>query len=218
MSPARLSAAGVSKEYGPRRVLSDLALVVEAGTVVAITGHNGSGKSTFLRCISGLASYRGTILVDGQDAAVMRRHIGYLPQSVGFPAWATAAEVLSFFAELRGVDPSSHPFDASFLPETDVPVGVLSGGQRQRVALAVSLLGLPDLVLLDEPAASLDDSGRQVLEEVVRDLSRAGAAVLVATPRADDLSAMFDRVVRLVDGRLENGKGPAVFPLEAVGP
>jgi ABC-type multidrug transport system ATPase subunit len=218
MSRARLSAVGVSKDYGPRSVLSDLRLVVDPGSIVAVTGHNGSGKSTFLKCVTGLASYRGTIHVDGQDAGSMRHHIGYLPQAVGFPGWATAAEVLSFFAGLRGVDPASHPFDASFLPETDVPVGVLSGGQRQRVALAVTLLGRPNLVLLDEPAASLDDSGRKILEEVIRDLSRNGAAVLVATPRADDLGAMFDRVVRLVDGRLENGQGPAVFPLEAVGP
>jgi ABC-type multidrug transport system ATPase subunit len=216
--PARLSIEGVSKSYGPTSVLRDLDLIVEAGSVVAVTGHNGSGKSTLLRCIAGLSSHRGTILVDGISPESARARIGYLPQSVGFAPWASVGEALAFFGRLRRAEPGSHPFEADFLPDPALPIRFLSGGQQQRVALAIALLGEPDLVLLDEPAASLDDAGRTVLESAVSQVAVRGASVLVATPRADDLGRLFDRVVGLTEGRLESRPESIVTPLKVVSP
>lgn len=218
MTSSRLLVREVSKSYGPRIVLSGLDLTVEPGSVVAVTGRNGSGKSTLLRCIAGLASFEGSILVDGMPPPTARHRIGYLPQTVGFPGWATPAEVIAFFARLRGVDPTSHPFLPDFLPDPTLPVKVLSGGQRQRLALAVAMLGRPGLVLLDEPAASLDDAGQESLERVIGDVATAGTSVLVATPRSEDLSRMFDTVVDLVEGRLEDRPDSTVAPLKVVKP
>jgi ABC-type multidrug transport system ATPase subunit len=218
MTAPRLHAQGVSKSFGPRQVLVHLNLDLEPGTVTAITGHNGSGKSTFLRCVAGLAKFEGTILVDGLDSLSGRSRIGYLPQSVSFPGWPTVAEVIEFFARLRGVDPGAHPFDPEFLPDTSLPVRVLSGGQRQRVALAVSMLGGPPLILLDEPAASLDDEGRATLEQALVDATAEGASVLVATPRADDLTRAFDRVVGLAEGKLVERPGSTVTKLKVAKP
>lgn len=218
MSSPRLSVTGLAKRYGPRTVLSELDLSVDPGSVVAVTGHNGSGKSTLLRCIAGLAGHEGVILVDGASPDSERDRIGYLPQSVGFPAWATVGEALSFIARLRRVDPGSHPFASGFVPDLSLSIKVLSGGQKQRLALAIALLGSPDLVLLDEPGASLDDRGRFVLEEAISEAASGGSSILVATPRADDLGRLFDHVVGLVDGRLESRAESTVTPLKVVSP
>lgn len=218
MTTPRLRAVGVTKSYGPRIVLDELNIEIGPGSVIAMTGHNGSGKSTFLRCVAGLANHEGTILVDGEESSTVRDRIGYLPQSPGFPGWATVREVIAFFARLRRVGPESHPFEHDFLPDPDQPVRVLSGGQRQRVALAVAMLGRPRLVLLDEPAASLDDRGREAMERTILDLAAAGVSFLYATPRADDLGRVFDRVVCLSEGRLEERPDGTVTTLKAVKP
>lgn len=131
----------------------------------------------------------------------------YLPQSVGLPEWAVVGEVVGFFARLRGVSPEDTPLPPGFLPDPDLPVRVLSGGQEQRVALTVALLGSPSVLLLDEPAANLDDEGRATLWGVLGRLVEEGAAVLVTTPSGTDLRPVADRTVTLVEGRLEEPPG-----------
>jgi ABC-2 type transport system ATP-binding protein len=172
---------------------------------VLLAGNNGSGKTTLLRGVAGLARVGGRIELDGAlltDDPTSRRAVGYLPQAVGLPAWATVAEVLALFGSLRGSDRTVVPLPDGFLPELDRPVGHLSGGQRQRVAFAVSLLGAPRLLLLDEPAANLDEDGRAVLRDLLQQVRATGASVLIAAPSPSDLAGLPDRLVRLVDGRV----------------
>lgn len=201
----RLSVRGLHKRFGGRVVLDGVNLDLPAGQVALLTGGNGSGKTTLLRCVAGLASHRGEVWVDGEplgSSPATRARVGYLPQTVGLPAWATVAEVLDLFATLRGTDGTAVPLPDGFLPPRDQPTGQLSGGQRQRVALAVALLGDPRLLLLDEPTANLDDDGRQLLLEVLRALRERGAAILVAAPSPGDLAGLPDRTLRLSDGRI----------------
>jgi ABC-type multidrug transport system ATPase subunit len=218
---------GLSKAYGRRPVLDGVDLTVPNGTITAVTGANGCGKSTLLRCIAGLAGHTGTITYDEEPVTARRGHIGYLPQTVGLPQWATVAEVIAFFARLRGADPTDLGFPDDFIPEPDRHVAVLSGGQRQRVALAVSLLGSPSLLLLDEPSTNLDDTSRSTLWEALAGVAAAGRTVLIATPIDADLDQLERTVVEIVDGRLvpagvqagrecrENGKTPSMQPSEA---
>jgi ABC-2 type transport system ATP-binding protein len=190
----------LSKSYGRRPVLTDIEMEAAAGTVTAVTGANGCGKSTLLRCVAGLASHSGEVTFRGRPVAEVRDLVGYLPQSVGLTPWATVGETIEFFGRLRGADPADLPFPAGFVPEADRSVGVLSGGQRQRVALAVALLGKPQLLLLDEPFSNLDDDSRVVLWEVLAEAAAEGATVLVATPTDADLGLLPRFVVRIVDG------------------
>jgi ABC-2 type transport system ATP-binding protein len=202
---AQLAIRGLRKRFGTRTVLDGVDLDAEAGTIVLLAGSNGSGKTTLLRCIAGLARAEGTVTLGGLRLGVTgagHPDVGYLPQTPGMPTWATVAEVLTLFARLRGCRPDSIDLPNGFLPPLDQPVGQLSGGQRQRVAFAVALLGAPSLLLLDEPAANLDDEGRAALVAVLEKLRDAGTCVLVAAPSPGDLNGLPDRTVRLVEGVL----------------
>jgi ABC-type multidrug transport system ATPase subunit len=205
LPPPRLRLVGVGKRFGTRPVLRGVDLEVAPGSIVLLAGSNGSGKTTLLRCVAGLARHTGTVELDGRPVrrrAAGHPAIGYLPQSLGLPTWATPAEVLELFGRLRGSRELAIELPEGFLPPLDQPIGELSGGQRQRVAFAVALLGRPSLLLLDEPAANLDDDGRGALVEVLAALRDAGTSVLVAAPSPGDLNGLPDRTVRLVDGEV----------------
>lgn len=214
-----LETEGLTKAYGRHVVLEDVTLRVESGEIVALSGGNGAGKSTLLRCLAGLLPFEGRarvagIAVDGRPA--VRRLIGYVPQAVQLPEHATVAEVLAFFARLRGVAPAAQDLPDGFLPAPERPIGVCSGGQRQRVTLAVALLGAPRLLLLDEPVANLDEPGREAFWEALRTRARAGAAALVASPTPADLVGVAGRAVVLADGRVVHDgaiEGPHVVAL-----
>jgi ABC-type multidrug transport system ATPase subunit len=205
----RLSVRDVHRRFGDRPVLRGVDLDVAAGSIVILTGSNGSGKTTLLRCIAGLARYEGSVSLDGEPLVADgagHRSVGYLPQSLGMPTWATVAEVLALFGKLRGSTESAVTLPDGFLPPLDQPIGQLSGGQRQRVAFAVSLLGAPTLLLLDEPAANLDDTGRAAMVAILEELREAGTSVLVAAPSPGDLNGLPDRTIRLVDGVAEQDR------------
>jgi ABC-2 type transport system ATP-binding protein len=212
----RLTITGVSKRFGDRPVLVGVDLEVAAGSIVLLAGSNGSGKTTLLRCVAGLARHEGTVTLDGEPIradGAGHRSVGYLPQALGMPTWATVAEVLALFGKLRGSTETAIELPEGFLPPLDQPIGQLSGGQRQRVAFAISLLGCPSLLLLDEPSANLDDDGRDAMVTILQALRDAGTSVLVAAPSPGDLNGLPDRTVRLTDGVVTDAA-----PLHLVGP
>jgi ABC-type multidrug transport system ATPase subunit len=217
----RLALRDLRKSFGERPVLDGVDLDVEPGSIVLLTGSNGSGKTTLFRCVAGLARFEGTLALEGHPLGsdgAGHPDIGYLPQTPGPPTWATVAEVLALFARLRRCAPDSITLPDGFLPPLDQPVGQLSGGQRQRLAFAVALLGAPSLLLLDEPAANLDDEGRAALVGILEGLAAAGTSILVAAPSPGDLNGLPDRTVRLVDGRLASDTALHVVGRPAAGP
>lgn len=200
----RLEVEGLTKRYGSRLVLDGVSFAAEPGTVTVLTGGNGTGKSTILRCIVGLASSRGRMRLGDLALPGSRRAraaVGYLPQSPMLNPTATVAETITFYARLRGSEDAVEAFDDGFLPPEDAAVGSLSGGQRHRVACAVALLGRPSLVLLDEPLADLDEPGRDMVARAVARLADDGATVLIASPVADPV-IRAGRTIALADGRM----------------
>lgn len=224
---------GVNKAFGERVVLDDVSLRLQKGDIALVVGANGCGKSTLLRCLAGLTSFDGTVRVLGADprSAVGRGLIGYLPQLVALPEAVTVGEVVAFFARLRGVSvrrpgalAAAVPLPDGFLPALERPIGALSGGMRRRVALAVALLGSPPLVLLDEPAASLDEEHTASLWETLQALRAAGGTALIAMPLMvtsvlrHDLASVADRAVLLDQGRVvHDGTVESLRPAEALG-
>ncbi len=210
---SELVVKGLRKSFGSHRVLDDLDLSAQAGSFTAILGPSGSGKTTLLRLLAGFeAPDGGTVqigsqIVDGQGRHVHpeQRRIGYVPQEGGlFPHLSVQANVAF------GLPRAKRRHGAGELLEL---VGLsdlakryphqLSGGQQQRVALARALAIKPEIVLLDEPFASLDAHLRVSVRDQVRGVLReAGATALLVTHDQDEALSLADQVAVLRDGRI----------------
>jgi iron(III) transport system ATP-binding protein len=209
-----LECAGVRKAFGPRTVLAGIDLAVAAGSITAILGPSGEGKTTLLRLIAGFESAdAGTIAIHGQwvegrgrPVPANRRRIGYVPQEGAlFPHLSVGANV--GFGLRRGPDRAARVAECLDL------VGLggaeqarpheLSGGMQQRVALARALAPRPAVVLLDEPFSSLDAALRvQVRTEVCDVLRRAGATAILVTHDQQEALSVADAVGVLLGGRI----------------
>lgn len=198
-----LAVRGLVKMYGQSRVLDVPDLTIPPGKVTAVVGSNGAGKSTLLACLAGALIHDGSATLGVDVVRPDPGRTGYLPQRIRLPAGATVGEVLGLFRSLTGSSPDRAVPPDGFLPADDRRVGELSGGQAQRVALAATLLGSPEILLLDEPLANLDDSGMAAVHAMLAVHRDAGAAILVASPvTAFDVLAGADLVVRLEGGRI----------------
>ena len=207
-----LTLTAVTKSFGRRRVLDGLDLEIRAGESVALLGPNGSGKTTTLRCVVGLARPdAGRITIGGiemaRDPIGARSRVSYLPQKSVFPPTLTVRETLELVARLRGtasaaVDRELEAVGLTALANRDV--GHLSGGERQRLAMAVAFLPTVDLYLLDEASASLDPGASRVLFQRARQLKREGHTLLFTTHIPADVRHLATRVVLLGDGRIES--------------
>jgi iron(III) transport system ATP-binding protein len=217
----QLSITGLHKAFGPHPVLTGVDLEVPAGAFTAILGPSGSGKTTLLRLLAGFEQAdAGTIrigdrVVDGPGAAQVppeRRHIGYVPQEGALFPHLTVAANVGF-----GLPPRERrgPRTGELLESVGL-AGLgnryphqLSGGQQQRVALARALAVRPDLVLLDEPFASLDAHMRASVRADVQQICQsAGTTAILVTHDQDEALSMADRVAVLRDGRIVQYAAP----------
>jgi heme ABC exporter ATP-binding subunit CcmA len=188
-------------------------LDVDEGEIVLVSGPNGAGKSTLLRLLAGLVPLRsGRARVLGHDLARDRRGARRSLALVGHETFCyddlTVAENLRFSARAAGrpADAGEAVIDRLGLRRVaDVAHGRLSAGQRRRLALATALARAPRLLLLDEPHAGLDATGRAVLDEVVAGAPSEGRTVLVASHELDRARALATREVRVAAGRVHGG-------------
>lgn len=196
----------VTKSYGRTLVLDVPDLVIPTAMLTAVVGGNGAGKSTLLGCIAGVLRHTGSVdlgrSTGTSQAGSGARRIAYLPQRIRLPGAATIDEVMTLFRALAGPGPDRTAPPEGFVPPGHRRIGELSGGQAQRVALAATLLGAPELLLLDEPLANLDDGAKGVVREMILAHRDAGATILIASPAAFELLADADHVIRIEGGRV----------------
>ncbi|HET7368632.1 MAG TPA: ABC transporter ATP-binding protein [Gaiella sp.] len=192
---------GLRVVRGGRVVLDDLSLRLPAGRVTGLLGPSGSGKSTLLRSIVGVQVVeRGTVRVLGLDAgsASLRTRVAYATQAASVYDDLGVEENLRYFAAVLGAPPGDIE---RVLAEVDLadqavrPVRDLSGGQRSRVSLAVALLGVPELLVLDEPTVGLDPVLRADLWGLFRRLADAGRTLLVSSHVMDEATRCHELIL-----------------------
>ena len=206
---AAVEVAKLVKRYGGKTAVDGLDLSVERGTVTAFLGPNGAGKTTTVETCEG---YRrpdsGSVRVLGLDpvaqSAELRPRIGVMLQSGGVYSGARAAEMLRHMAGLH-----AHPLEVGPLIERlglgscgRTPYRRLSGGQQQRLALAMAVVGRPELVFLDEPTAGLDPQARRATWELIRELRADGVTVVLTTHHMDEAEELSDAVAIVDAGRV----------------
>jgi ABC-2 type transport system ATP-binding protein len=201
---------GLTKHYGEVRALEALDLAVPKGAVFGLLGRNGAGKTTAIRLLMGLlrptagsSSVLGGAPDDGDPARMAK--IGYVSESMDIPAWMTVGEAADF---CRGLTPGwDDDYAERLFAELDlVPwrrIGTLSSGQRRKVGLLVALAPKPELLILDEPASSLDTVvRREFLEQAVDLLTDEGTTIFYSSHILSDVERIADHVAILDRGRL----------------
>lgn len=199
-----------TKRYDGRTAVDALTLTVPAGSVVALLGPNGSGKTTSIKAAAGLIRPDSGDVVLGHDRINAldprgRRSCSFLPQRVSFPETLTGREVVEFYRRLREapVDAADRVLKFASLNGAGArAVGTYSGGMVQRLGLAVATLGTTEVLLLDEPTAALDPDGLCAFYALVEARRRAGGTVFFSSHQLGDIERLADRVAVIVAGRL----------------
>jgi ABC-2 type transport system ATP-binding protein len=197
------------KRYGARSVLEGVSLTVSRGEIVALLGPNGAGKTTTVEIIEG---YRrrdgGTVTVLGADPAIggpaLRARVGLMLQGGGLDRRSTPRDVLRLYSAFHvgGRDPEALLEEVGLARVASTRVRRLSGGERQRLALALALVGDPEVLILDEPTAGMDPEAKRDTRGLIAGLRDEGRAILLTTHDLADVERLAHRVAILHHGRI----------------
>ena len=206
----------VAVRYGDTTAVDGVSLRVPRGGVLALLGNNGAGKTSLLQVCEGFRRPdAGSARVLGLDPVAdhdrLMPRLGIMLQSGGVYPWATAAEILRLFASF-----AANPLDVTMLidrlglgPCARTRFRRLSGGEQQRLALAVALVGRPELVFLDEPTAGMDTGARHTTWALIEELRADGVTVLLTTHLLDEAERLADSVVIMDRGTVAATGTPA---------
>lgn len=196
--------------FGNNQVIKDLSFEIQKGEVFGLLGSNGSGKTTTIRAILGLYEPTGgELLVNGKRFSPETDiKIGYLPEERGLYKKEKVGNIMRYFAELKGLGKSdAESFINKFLSRVDlldkvnIRLDKLSSGQQQKVQLGITMMGDPDLLILDEPTKGFDPVNRKLLLDIVEEERQKGTTVIMITHHMEEVERLCDRVLLLKDGR-----------------
>ena len=203
----------LTRRYGDFNAVDDVNFSIGRGEVVGLLGHNGAGKTTIMKMLTGfLEPTAGTINIDGliigRDTTTIQSRIGYLPENC--PVWPemTVIDYLDYQAALHGLPESQRKTAivkairrTALKEKAASPIQTLSRGYRQRVGVAQAILHDPHIVILDEPTNGLDPTQIRQMRDLIRELSQT-ATVIVSTHILQEVQAVCERVLILRAGRL----------------
>ena len=205
-----LQAKNLSRNYGVVKAVEEVSFSVEPGEVVGLLGHNGAGKSTIMKMLTGfIEPSEGEVLVDGmsilEEPELVRESIGYLPESPPIYPELSVLDYLFFAARMRGRQDEDEVYNA--LSATNLeskalePIATLSRGFKQRVGVAQAILHRPRLLILDEPSNGLDPNQNQEMRDLIMTLAKE-ATVILSTHVMQEVDAICDRVLIMSAGKL----------------
>jgi len=194
-------ATRVSRAFGDTLAVQDVSMDVRPGEVVGLLGANGAGKTTLIRLLLGLLPVTaGSVeLLGGAPDRERRRHLGYVPQSLGLYRDLTVGENLAFTAQAYGAAPAQ--LTDALRGSADVLVGELSLGLQRQVAFLAALAHAPQMLVLDEPTSGVDPLARAALWDTIREQADRGTGVLVTTHYMQE-AAQCDRLLLMSRARL----------------
>ncbi|MFF1452102.1 ATP-binding cassette domain-containing protein [Streptomyces sp. NPDC058274] len=209
-----IAARGLRKSYGDKTVLDGIDLAVPAGTVFSLLGPNGAGKTTAVKILSTLISAdAGELHVGGHDLAVdpqaVRAAIGVTGQFSAVDGLITGEENMLLMADLHHLSRSEGRRTAAELLErfdlveaAKKPASTYSGGMKRRLDIAMTLVGDPRIIFLDEPTTGLDPRSRHNMWGIIRELVSGGVTVFLTTQYLEEADELADRIAVLSDGRI----------------
>ncbi|WP_232716402.1 ATP-binding cassette domain-containing protein [Gordonia metallireducens] len=211
---AEIRIRGLTKSYGEHQVLDGIDLTVPPGSVTALLGPNGSGKTTTVSIASTLfTADSGSVTIDGHDtvtaARAVRSIIGVTGQYVAIDDLFTGRENLTLMADLRHLGRTAGRRRAEELLEqfdlagaADRAVSTYSGGMRRRLDLAMTLVSTPHVIFLDEPTTGLDPRSRRVLWDIITGLAGNGVTIFLTTQYLEEADQLADRIAVLDHGHI----------------
>lgn len=203
-----ITAESLTRKYDKLTAVDSLTFNIDNGEIFGLLGPNGGGKTTTVRMLcclisptSGEASIRGLSITDSKEANEIRRIIGYVPDSPGLYDTLSAYSNLEFYGRMYGISDAGireniqkylKMFD--LWEKRDVPVGTFSKGMKQKVSLARSLVHDPEIIIMDEPTASLDPESALVIRNVILELKKAGKTIVLNTHNLDEAQRICDKI------------------------
>ena len=197
-------------KFGDKTVIKDLSFDVFQGEVFGFLGSNGSGKTTTLRALLGLYEpTAGELLIDSKAYAVDSQiNLGYLPEERGLYKKEKVLDVMIYFGQLKGLSrDEAKEFSLNFLKRVDLTdkagmrLDKLSGGQQQKIQLGVTIMGDPELLIMDEPTKGFDPVNRRLLMNIIEERRKAGATIIYVTHQMEEVEQLCDRLILLKDGQ-----------------
>lgn len=208
-----LQVSQLSRCYNTFVAVENVSFEINQGEIVGLLGHNGAGKTTIMKMLSGyLEPNHGSIIINGVDLALdpkaIQRELGYLPENLPIYPELRVADYLDYSADLKGLQGDIKQQEIKrAVQATEIgvkllePISTLSRGYKQRVGVAQAILGQPKLLILDEPTNGLDPTQTEHMRDLIRDIAKH-ATVILSTHIMQEVDALCDRALILRNGKL----------------
>lgn len=208
-----LEVQSISRQYGDLKAVDDVSFTITTGEIVGLLGHNGAGKTTIMKMLSGyIEPDAGSIYYQNKltklDDKDLQRSLGYLPENLPVYPELSIADYMSYAAELKGLKGNQKKqairdvIEATNLTDRFLsPISTLSRGMKQRVGVAQAILGNPSLLILDEPTNGLDPAQTEAMRELIKSIAQS-ATVILSTHIMQEVDAVCDRALIVRKGKL----------------